>query len=163
MSERLPIPQIPLFDARATKGLPHWPTLRGARLDDAAFKRLRILTDLIYLEGHYTTNLNKYSGKPDRERALFGESRKTLRTSLGGSYILYILWWIGNYHAGSIVHIGFQYPHILAFRDAEVLNAACAHYRRVAAAAYGTKAMDGDVSKFINDHCRGNAKWFGGA
>lgn len=159
MAERLPIEQISFFDARASQGLPHWPTLRGARLTDLSIKRLRSLCDLVCLDGFYNTNLNKYSGEADRERALFGETRKKMQTRSGEPYVLYILWWIGNYHKGSIVHIGFQYPHILAFPESGVLKAACEHYRRVARAVYHQATMDSNVEDFINKHCRGNAKY----
>jgi len=155
--ERLRVPELAFFDKRASKGLPHWPTLRGARLDDEAFKRLRRLADLVYLEGTYNTNLNKYVAEPSLERAFFAETRKSMQTLQGKPYILYILWWIGNYHAGSIVHIAFQYPHCLGFSKESMLLAACTHYRRVVAAAYGDRELHDDVAEFVEKYCRGKA------
>ncbi len=154
--KRLRVPQIPLFDERAQLGLPHWPTLRGARLEEQHFKALSHLADLVCLIGDYQTNLNVWNEKSSLvEKALFGETRDKIKTRTGESYVIYILWWIGNYHAGSIFHMAYQYPHYYAFDEDLLLKRALRHFRRVCEVAYSGRTLDDDVAEFLEKFNKG--------
>lgn len=94
-----------------------WPTLRGIRLEDAAVSRLRqraVTTgkSIIFLDGHYETNLN-FDIRGPTERAVFYEWMIKGKTKAHGN--IFLLCWIGDFHNGSIFHCGYQYPQVNAW------------------------------------------------
>lgn len=105
---RVPLPESEVFAGRQSKV--KWPTLRGSRLDDDSVEELRQLTlgtrrSIIFLDGMYNTNLNKFKNLPTEERAVFFEYRVDYKGSA-----IFMLVWIGNYWNGCVFQLGYQFP-----------------------------------------------------
>lgn len=139
---RLPLPDSQIFARRGTKV--KWPTLKGAYLDDKVIKKLRsIAHGVIFLEGTYNTRLN-FDHKDSKERAVFFEHLH----KVDGDY-LFLLVWIGNYHAGSIFHCAWQFPQHLHWPLPALEIAAFQTYRTIAMILYEGVAVDPEVRDFI--------------
>jgi hypothetical protein len=96
-----------------------WPTIRKAWLIDESVEEIRQYVQgrgrsIIFLDGVYKTNLNQWCGKDPEERAVFFEFLVKHPRVMGG---IYVLSWIGNYHNGSIIHFGWQYPQVRCWRE----------------------------------------------
>lgn len=144
---RIALPQSPVFGMRGENV--KWPTLRGGFLDDEKILALRkIAFGVIFLEGMYNTRLN-YDKKPSEERAVFFEH---LHKVDGDS--LFLLCWIGNYHAGSIFHCAWQFPQHLAWPQVPLEFAAYRTYRQVANILYKgipRSQIDSEVLAFLKE------------
>jgi hypothetical protein len=144
---RIPLLNSPVFAIRgeAVK----WPTLRGAYLIDKSILELRkIAFGVIFLEGNYNTRLN-YDKKPSLERAVFFEHLH----KVDGDQ-LFLLCWIGNYHAGSIFHCAWQFPQHLNWPTQPLEYAAYRTYRQVANILYADiprEERDLEVRQFLKE------------
>lgn len=135
------MPESPFFAMRGSKV--KWPTLRGAYLSDTSVAKIRSWAyGVIFLEGDYNTRLN--FGRDSTERAIFFEHLHRV----DGSPI-FLLCWVGNYHAGSIFHSAWQFPQMYHYSWDNLEKAAFVTYRRVAKALYGTRDMDPEVAAFL--------------
>lgn len=134
-----------------------WPTLRGAYLTDESVEELKKVAitvgkSIVFLDGMYKTNLNKWVKKDPIERAIFFEWN--IRH---GTQMFFALCWIGNFHNGSIFHIGYQFPHITWWKEYTsqewLERQAFRVYERVAKLLYSfsSKAVDLEVSKFLKN------------
>lgn len=130
-----------------------WPTLRKGYLTDESVARLKALAlgeghSILFLDGDYRTNLNKWVNGDPIERAVFFEwlVRK-------GTQQFFLLCWVGNFHNGSIFHCGFQFPHILTWQehagDEWLERQAFQVYRKVVNEIYGEESIDEEVIRFI--------------
>lgn len=121
-----------------------WPTLRGAYLTDEAVTKLRKYAfGVIFLEGEYNTRLN-FDRSSATERAVFFEH---LHRVTGES--IFLLIWVGNYHAGAIFHCAWQFPQVFHWKWRPLERAAIESYRSVALALYGDGPMDSEVAAFL--------------
>lgn len=133
----------PIFSRRGTKV--KWPTLRGAYLDDESIGKIRkIAFGVIFLEGNYNTRLN-FERKVSLEKAIFFEH---LHRVDGES--LFLLCWIGNYHAGAIFHCAWQFPQHLHWETPSLEYAAFKTYRTIANIMYNGRDKDPEVEAFLN-------------
>jgi hypothetical protein len=140
---RQPLPDSAIFSRRGTKV--KWPTLRGAYLTDESIAKIRrIAFGVIFLEGEYNTRLN-FEHKDSKERAVFFEH---LHRVDGDS--LFLLCWIGNYHAGAIFHCAWQFPQHLLWPNPKLELAAFKTYRTMATILYEGKPSDPEVHSFLN-------------
>lgn len=148
-----------VFEPRGTKV--KWPTIRKAWLTDESVAEIRSFVcgpgrSIIFLDGEYHTNLNRYVGKDSLERAVFFEYmiRHPSPDISGG---IFALCWIGNFHNGAIFHCGWQYPQIRGWERyvprADDFFESCALriYRSLVDILYkhSTHPMDSEVARFI--------------
>jgi hypothetical protein len=101
-----------IFASRGTRV--KWPTIRKAWITDESSEALKTYVmskghSIIFLDGTYRTNLNKWSSKDPIERAVFFEFMVKHPRVRGA---IFLLAWLGNFHNGSIFHCGWQYPQI---------------------------------------------------
>lgn len=129
-----------------------WPTLRGAFLTEDNIKELRKMAfGVIFLEGTYHTRLNfakrgPYTYQdPSEEDAVFFEH---LHRVEGES--IFLLIWIGNYHAGSIFHCAWQFPQMYHWNWLALERAAVRSYEQIARILYRGQEMDPEVKEFVN-------------
>lgn len=154
---RQPLEWSELFDHRGTKV--KWPTLRKAWLTDSTVQKIRDYAtgkgrSIVFLDGEYQTTLNRYVGKDPTERAVFFEFMVRSKEHKGA---IFTYCWIGNFHNGSIIHFGWQYPQMRCWDDAEVgedffERGTFQIYREVAEILYADSEyeMDREVAKLIN-------------
>ena len=154
---RLPLNQSEVFKVRGERV--KWPTIRGAYLTDESCVELRNHVtkrgrSIIFLDGEYLTNLNKFAGRPPEERAVFFEYLIKHPRVKGG---IFLLCWIGNFHNGSIYHCGWQFPQVKCWEDfgtgAEAMfeRKAFKVYKEVVEILYkhSPNEMDSEVQEFI--------------
>lgn len=140
---RLPLPDSEVFASRGTRV--KWPTLKGAYLTDENVPVLRRSAfGVIFLEGWYNTRLNSLH-KGAAERAVFFEHLH----KVDGDY-LFLLVWIGNYHAGSIFHCAWQFPQHLNWPLPALEIAAFKTYRTIAHILYEGLTVDEEVRTFLS-------------
>ena len=155
---------------------PYWPTFRGAPLHTSSFERdkdgkrwhqgverclqisdrIGTLSGVIYISQGYQwvcTTPNGGLGNGSRNDAYptisFERTFWVKRAHENRKFPVYLLGWIGGYEKGSILHVGWQYPHAASFCPDGLLEAARQNYRQIAEAVYGGEAPDSDVRKFI--------------
>lgn len=145
-----------LFGHRGTKV--KWPTLRKAWLTDSTVERIKQYAtskgrSIVFLDGDYTTTLNRYVGKDPTERAVFFEFMVRNREVKGA---IFVYCWIGNFHNGSIIHFGWQYPQMRCWDNAEAgeeffERGTFQIYREVANILYDESdhEIDKEVAKFL--------------
>ena len=122
---RQPIPEPSWFAERGSKV--KWPTLRGAYLTDDSVEALRKMAfGVIFLDGEYNTRLN-FDKKDSLERAVFFEHLHKVQ-----GHHIFLLIWIGNYHAGSIFHCAWQFPQMYHWDWYELEKAAFKSYKQIA-------------------------------
>ena len=64
---------------------------------------------------------------------------------------LYTIAWIGGYRQGSILHFGWQYPHVLGFDQDEIAEHSHQLYCQIAKLVYPFDGLvDKDVTRVIN-------------
>jgi hypothetical protein len=118
-------------------------------LTDSNIPELRkVAFGVIFLEGMYKTRLN-YDRKPPDERAVFFEH---LHKVDGDS--LFLLCWIGNYHAGSIFHCAWQFPQHVAWPQQPLEYAAYRTYRQVVNILYAgipRNQIDHEILTFLKE------------
>lgn len=118
-----------------------WPTLRGGYLTDEAVERIRSFAyGVIFLDGTYQTRLNFDKGPPD-ERAVFFEHLHRVENES-----IFLLCWVGNYHAGSIFHCAWQFPQMYHWGWQNLEKAAVKTYFKVATAV---QTNDSEVRSFL--------------
>lgn len=156
---RRPLVNSPMFAMRGDSV--KWPTLRKGWLTDASVEEIEQYVtgtgrSIIFLDGTYRTNLNQWCDPPRGpwERAVFFEFLVKHPRVKGG---IYILSWIGNYHNGSIIHFGLQYPQVRCWH--EVGNGVEEFFEKKTFQVYKTIAhilykntsgeMDDEVRSFI--------------
>lgn len=133
-----------------------WPTMRGAYLtnDTVAFLRdraIKIGKSIVFLDGTYKTNLNKWVKKDPLERAVFFEWQVR-----DGTQMFFALCWVGNFHNGSIFHVGYQFPHSTWWTERvgqDIMERWSWNiYRHVAECLYSLvpEGYDTEVEKFLN-------------
>jgi hypothetical protein len=138
-----------------------WPTLRKAYMTDENVETLRKLVttkgrSIIFLDGAYTTKLNRYVKKDPIERAVFFEYM-VKDPNIKGAIFMYC--WVGNFHNGTIAHFSFQYPQMNCWVDAlgkeksDEFFDRCAFnlYSKIAEILYGgmENITDKEVKQFI--------------
>lgn len=109
-----------IFGHRGTKV--KWPTIRKAWITDKNIGELRKYAtgkgrSIVFLDGEYQTTLNRYKGLDPTERAVFFEFMVRNKETRGAIFT-YV--WIGNFHNGSIIHFGFQYPQVRCWNEAGI-------------------------------------------
>lgn len=145
----------PLFEHRGVKV--KWPTLRKAYMTDENVAEIRKYAtgkgrSIVFLDGEYQTTLNRYVGKDPTERAIFFEFM-VRNKNVKGAIFVYV--WIGNFHNGSIIHFGWQYPQMRCWEEhdpnAEEFfeRGVFDIYKTIAEILYGDAPMDKEVAKFI--------------
>lgn len=159
---RLPLKGSVTFEGRGDRV--KWPTIRKAWLNDAAVEELRqyvtrVGRSIIFLDGQYKTNLNKWCDPPrgPEERAVFFEFLMKHPKVKGG---IFLLCWIGDYHNGSIYHCGWQYPQVRCWHEYgahahEMFEAwAFRVYAAVVRILYkhSDHPMDHEVEEFLNGY-----------
>jgi hypothetical protein len=90
-----------------------------------------------------------FEHKPPEERAVFFEHLH----KVDGDH-LFLLCWIGNYHAGSIFHCAWQFPQHLHWPVKALEYAAYRTYRRVANILYANvrrEDRDREVVSFLKE------------
>lgn len=142
---RFPLPDSPIFSVRGEDV--KWPTLRGAYLDDEGVALLRRKAfGVIFLDGMYNTRLN-FGRTSSTERAVFFEHLHKVQDSH-----IFLLVWIGNYHAGSIFHCAWQFPQMEHWNVRDLEWAAYRTYKEVAKVMYRGKKrdeVDAEVVEFL--------------
>lgn len=135
---------------------PKWPTLRGGQLSAGSVERLQELPGLtMFCKGaHVVHELPSggmgHGGKRTEYPAVsFELERFVQRNGDAHRYPLYIIVWIGSYKQGSIVHLGWQYPHCDGFCIDRLEAEAFRAFRDIAIAVYGPRDLDSDVDAFI--------------
>lgn len=149
----------PIFGMRGTNV--KWPTIRKAWLTDESVAHIqRHVTQfgrsIIFLDGIYNTNLNRWAKKPPEERAVFFEYMVRHPRTKGA---IFLLCWIGNFHNGSIYHCAYQYPQVRCWEEygdgAEEFfeKAAFKVYQNLAIILYeySEYPMDAEVKKFLQN------------
>lgn len=138
-----------------------WPTIRKAWLTDSSVARIKDYVEgpgrsIIFLNGTYHTNLNRWAKKDPEERAIFFEFIAKHPRVKGA---IFLLSWIGNFHNGSIIHFAWQYPQIKCWEQAganandfferEAFNV----YRRIVDILYDESEydMDSEVAQFLEE------------
>jgi hypothetical protein len=140
---RIPMDSSPVFAMRG--GAVKWPTLRGAYLNKDNILSLRKTAwGVVFLEGPYNTLLN-FDNKDSLECAVFFEHL----IKVDGD-ALFLLIWVGNYHAGAIFHCAWQFPQCTAWPQRGLEYGAKRVYRQVANILYGTNPKDPEVEEFLN-------------
>jgi hypothetical protein len=94
----------------------------------------------------YNTRLN-FEKKDSYERAIFFEHLH----KVDGDQ-LFLLCWIGNYHAGSIFHCAWQFPQHLNWPTRHLEYAAYRTYREIAIVLHGdmpAESWDREVRQFV--------------
>ena len=148
----------PLFEHRGTKV--KWPTLRKAWLTDETVAKIREYAtgkgrSIVFLDGEYETTLNRYKGLDPTERAVFFEFM-CRHPAKKGAIFTYV--WIGNFHNGSIIHFGFQYPQMRCWDEHEEVDenafferAVFTIYKQIAEILYDASEheTDREVAKLI--------------
>lgn len=138
---RFPLPDSPVFAMRGTDV--KWPTLRQAFLNDNTVALLRAKAyGVIFLDGPYNTRLN--FGSDSKERAVFFEHLHKVQDSH-----IFLLCWIGNYHAGCIFHCAWQFPQMEHWKVQDLEWAAFRTYKAVATIVYEGRPMDPEVDAFL--------------
>ncbi len=142
---RLPLEDSPIFAMRGTDV--KWPTLRGVYLTDTTVAEIRKLAyGVIFFDGEYNTRLN-FRNKDARERAVFFEHLQVV----DGDH-LFLLSWIGNYHAGAIFHCAWQFPQHINWPRRALEFAAFRTYRAIANIMYRNhpdRPWDPEVLAFL--------------
>jgi hypothetical protein len=154
--------------------MPVWPTFRNAPLTEENLERVKTLLDLV-LENEEKLDLWKlimvahgshYIHENEKGGFLNGGGKRVkyptislelqcwIPTLEGRKKPLYLNAWIGSYKKGSIVHLGWQYPHHLKFVKNELYSVACQIYATIAKIIYGSRQMDKDVQAHIQDSGR---------
>lgn len=134
-----------------------WPTIRKGWLTDDNVTKLRshmitVGRSIIFLDGMYNTNLNRWVGKSPEERAVFFEYMINPPQVSGA---IFALCWIGNFHNGSIFHCAWQYPQIRCWHEnskgAETYfeHQAFYIYQSCVKIIYGEDTWDHEVFEFI--------------
>jgi hypothetical protein len=139
---------------------PKWPTLRGGSLTKGSLRRLQELPGVtMFAQGYH--RVNEYAtggmgpgGEPKEYPALSFELQRYVRRNGSDRRTpLYLLCWVGAYSHGSIVHLGWQYPHQHDFKLEHIVCEALHAYRDVVEAVYGDREQDPDVQQFIARVC----------
>lgn len=155
---RQPLESSALFAHRGTNV--KWPTIRKAWLTDHTVAQIKNYVtgtgrSIIFLDGTYDTNLNRYVGKDSTERAVFFEFMVKHPKVKGA---IFVLCWIGNFHNGSIIHFAWQYPQVKCWEEAGQGTAeeffersAFNIYRRIVNILYDDSeySMDHEVAYFL--------------
>lgn len=155
------------------KDSPKWPTFRGGMLDDKNFEEIcGWLEDLLNQEGLLPKSQCKvifYSqgsqyvresanggflnggGMRNRYNCISFELQFRLRKKSGVSSQVYLIVWVGGYGKGSIMHCGWQFPHMNDYHVEDLEKAAMKVYPAIARLVYNGRPMDRDVIKFIKE------------
>lgn len=153
---RRPLLDSDIFGHRGTKV--KWPTIRKAWLTDKNVAAIRKYAtgkgrSIVFLDGEYQTTLNRYKNLDPTERAVFFEFMVRNKETKGAIFT-YV--WIGNFHNGSIIHFGFQYPQVRCWEEAGISEsfferATFSIYRDIVNMLYedSEHEMDREVRKFI--------------
>lgn len=148
----------PFFAIRKNKVA--WPTLRKAYMTEDNTETLRKFVmgkgrSIIFLDGQYETKLNRYVRKDPFERAVFFEFMLRKKGVKGA---IQTLVWIGNFHNGTIIHFGPQFPQMQCWLEAAGPKAmlffeeACFNiYKEVANILYNGDIIDKEVKEFVNN------------
>ena len=152
----------PIFNVRKNKVI--WPTLRKAYMTDDNIQKLKKYVtgtgrSIIFLDGVYDTKLNRYVKKDSKERAVFFEFMLRKKGVKGA---IQTICWIGNFHNGSIIHFGPQFPQFqcwvdcLGYQEAmRFFEEGCFKiYRDIAAILYSGPYQDEEVKEFIENGSR---------
>ena len=150
----------PFFALRKEKV--KWPTIRKAFMNDENVETLKqyVTTkgrSIIFLDGKYETNLNRYKNLPSEERAVTWEFMCRERGQKGA---IFLLCWLGNFHNGCIFHAAPQYPQVQCWFETLGYEKANAFLERQSFKVYkevvnivhgGSEIIDSEVSEFIKN------------
>lgn len=137
-----------------------WPTLRQAYMTDENIEKIKQYVtgtgrSIIFLDGKYDTKLNRYVQADPTERAVFFEFM-LMKKGVKGA--IQTLVWIGNFHNGSIIHFGPQFPQCLCWFEAggkiaQTFFEECCFkiYKDIADILYNGNIIDDEVKEFINN------------
>lgn len=139
---------------------PIWPTFRGAPLHgpgaDSVLMGFRSLPDIIHatLGTHYvcTTKTGGLGRGPRRDGypCISFERRLMLRRASDGRRCpLYLIGWVGGYERGSILHMGWQFPHERGFDNDELYQGASDTYGAIARIVYAGRPAPAEVRNYF--------------
>lgn len=150
-------PGSPYFAIRKNKVA--WPTLRKAYITDENVELLKKYIkkagrSIVFLDGPYETKLNRYVKKNPMERAVFFEFMLRKKGIKGA---IQTLVWIGNFHNGSIIHFGPQFPQMQCWLEMAgkegmlFFEESCYKiYKDIALILYNNNVTDKEVIQFLN-------------
>ena len=158
-----------IFDIRRGKK-PHWPTFRGGNYTTNVREGLRHMEKLMYFAAgsHWVHLLDNGGfgrhGHPDSipcEVCSWEKEVYCQRVDINRKTKLYLLAWLGFYppgktggKGGSILHIGWQFPHVNKFQHTSLEQVALDHYVDVARVVYNNREVDREVYQFITANGR---------
>lgn len=154
---RMSLMDSPIFKIRGNDV--KWPTIRkGYLTDDNVLKLEKYMTttgrSIIFLDGTYHTNLNRWVGKDPTERAIFFEYMINPPKISGA---IFALAWVGNFHNGSIFHCAWQYPQIRSWHEHTIgaeeffEKQAFKIYKATVNIIYGEGKWDDEVYEFVHN------------
>jgi len=112
---------------------------------------------IIFLDGPYETNLNRYKKLPPVERAVAWEF---MLREKGVKGAIFLLCWLGNFHNGCIFHASPQFPQLQCWYESMGMQAANAFFERQAFRVYaevvsivhnGGPIIDPEVREFVEN------------
>lgn len=159
-----------MWPCRGMSG-PKWPTFRGAIIDVNHLNRIRSsMYDVLKAEGKIgdckliqvsagwqfvreSANGGFVNGGGTRNEypTISFELQCYVQQKAGKKSPMYLIGWIGGYGKGSIMHVGWQFPHCEAFDPEDLKLAALKVYPSIARLVYGDRNMDPEVVKFIQE------------
>lgn len=159
-----------MWPCRGMSG-PKWPTFRGGTLEEVELYRVWNALNVLLenedkLEGRKIIQASMGTqyvresenggfvnggGTRNEYPTISFELQCYVQKKAGKKSPVYLIGWVGGYGKGSIMHVGWQFPHCEAFDPEDLKLAALKVYPSIARLVYGDRNMDPEVVKFIQE------------